>query len=136
MAWDDDPEFLAALSEDEKRFYDEFEEDADGTATTEWGKSRRKAARADITYRKAQLGMDFIDSQPYAGWEMGLINAIDAERQANEANDIEPGIIRDGRMFRCSKWTTNGTLKAAFMDLDAAKEWMTKVTEAYNRLAR
>lgn len=136
MAWDDDPDFLAALSEDERRFYDEFEEDADGTATTEWGKQRRKAARADITYRKASLSMDFIDSQPYAGWEMGLINAIDAERGANEANDIAPGIIKDGRMFRCSKWTPNGTLKAAFLDQDAAFEWMDAVTKAYDKLAR
>lgn len=135
MSWED-RDFKATLAGDELAFFEEFEKDAEGTAATEWGKTRRRAAKADIYNRGSLLSMDFIENQSYGGWEDKLIQAIDADRRVSEKNDIEPGIIKDGRFYRCSKYTPEKTLTAIFLDEESARDWMKRVTEAYNKVCR
>lgn len=135
MGWED-KEFVEKLSPDDQAFYEAFEKEAEGSAETEWGKERRKSARADIYNRGALLPMEFIESQSYGGWEDKMIEAIDTDRGASVKNDIEPGIIRDGRFFRCAKYTPEKTLTAVFLDEEAAREWMSKVTAAYDKVCR
>lgn len=135
--FENDNELQGRLSPDEQAFYDDFEREANGESpVSSWGKSRAKDKRADITNRGRRLSMEFINDAPYGSWEKVIIDQIDNERSARESNDIAPGIIRDGRLFRCSKFTPNGTLKAVFADEESARDWMMKTNKAYDRVCR
>lgn len=136
MSWGEDREFREKLSGDEQAFFDEFTKEAEGSADSIWGKERRKSARADIYNRGTLLSMDYMENQSYGGWEDRLIEAIDADRRVSPKNDIAPGIIKDGRFYRCSKYTPEQTLTAIFLTEEAALEWMDKVTKAYNKVCR
>lgn len=134
----DDQELRGRLSADEQAFYDEFEREANGIGpTSEWAKDRAKAKRRDITNRLRSQPMEFIESLPFGSYEKQIIDAIDNERNARESNDIAPGIIRDGRIYRCSKFIPGqGCVKANFLDEESARNYMDKLNAAYNRLAR
>lgn len=81
--------------------------------------------------------MEFIESIPMGSYEAKIIDAIDNERNARESNDIAPGIIKDGRIYRCSKFIPgHGSIRANFLSEEDARNHMAKLDAAYARLCR
>ncbi len=135
--YNDDEGLQLQLSRDDQAFMDEFNRDAETNPNSDWGKQRAKAKRRDITNRQQRLPMELIESIPYGSYEKQIIDAIDMERNRRESNDIAPGIIKDGRIYRCSKFIPgHGCIKASFMTEEAARDYMDRLNAAYNRLVR
>lgn len=124
-------------SYDQARFFQDFDKpEFDWDLGDEFQKEARNAQLVDIMNKNVRLPVEWAENQPMGSWENGVIDAIDKHRGRSVENDIMPGVIQDGRFFRCSKRVDGQTISATFADRESAIDYMTRLNLAYQRYVR
>ena len=131
-----DEEMYNKLTDEEKKFYKEFEREAEAKSPkTRWGKDRRRDRVKDIfdKFEQQKSVPRYYMSAYRQNFDDAVNREIDLERGTCAGNDLAPGLIRTTVGYKCAVITPHGT-KRMFFSLDReedARAWIQKIRDEY-----